>query len=68
MRDGSVTTADAALLAGVAPATIRSWVHRGLLEPERRWRRSNIFTVSAVWKAECLARNRDTTGSTRPRR
>lgn len=63
MSDGSVTTAEAALLAHVKPATIRSWVHRGLLTPERKWRGTNIFAVQDVWRAEALAFKRDTSGN-----
>ncbi|MHB1472394.1 MAG: MerR family DNA-binding transcriptional regulator [Dermatophilaceae bacterium] len=31
--DMLLTTADAAILAGVSEATIRSWQHRGILTP-----------------------------------
>jgi DNA-binding transcriptional MerR regulator len=60
--EGSVTVAEAALLAGVTKATIRSWVNRGLLTPERIWRGTNIFPIKDVWRAEAQARHRDTTG------
>lgn len=62
IHDPLVTTAQAAELHGVDPATIRSWASRGLLVAERRDGRSPLYRLSDVDSAEHLSRTRDTTG------
>lgn len=46
----TVTTDEAARLAGVSPATVRSWVLRGLLRPVRRGARPLRFHPEDVWR------------------
>ena len=62
IHDPLVTTAQAALLHGVAQATIRSWATRGLLVAEVHVGRSPLYRLSDVDEAEHLSRTRDTTG------
>jgi DNA-binding transcriptional MerR regulator len=64
IHDPLVTTAQAAFLHGVEPATIRSWASRGLLTAERRDGRSPLYRLSDVDEAEHLSRTRDNTGRT----
>lgn len=62
IHDPLVTTAQAALLHGVAQATIRSWAARGLMAPEGHDGRSPLYRLSEVDKAELKARQRDVSG------
>jgi DNA-binding transcriptional MerR regulator len=65
--DPLVTTAQAALLHGVAQATIRSWAARGLLTPERHVGKVPMYRLSDVDEAELKARQRDVSGRTTKR-
>lgn len=47
-----VTTDEAAVLAGVSPATIRSWVMRGDLEPMRRGAKPLRFRYDDVARVQ----------------
>lgn len=51
-----VTTAEAARLAGVAPATIRTWRTRGLLRPRGMRGRSVLHDPREVLLAERATR------------
>lgn len=64
IHDPLVTTAQAAHLHGVAPATIRSWAARGLLTAECRDGQAPLYRLSDVDEAEHLSRIRDATGRT----
>lgn len=46
-----ITAAEAAVLIGVEPSTVRSWVSRGHLTPTSRAPRPHLFTVGAVLDA-----------------
>lgn len=55
--DGFLTTAQAAELAGVSPATIRSWRNRGYLAPQGLDERNRpLHTREAIRAAERLVR------------
>jgi len=62
-----ITTADAAQLAGVAPATVRDWQRRGLLKARGRRGRSSLWAADDVLDAEVLAHRRDRSGRTMDR-
>lgn len=53
----TVTTEEAATLAGVAPATIRQWVVRGDLEPVRRGARPMRFAYDDVCRVQRAKRS-----------
>lgn len=57
-----VTTNQAAALHDVAPATVRSWVLRGLLHPFAKVEGVAFYRVEDVDRAEMLARQRDVSG------
>lgn len=48
----TVTTDEAAELAGVSPATIRGWVMQGLLEPVRRGAKPLRFAYDDVARVQ----------------
>lgn len=48
----TVTTEEAANFAGVSPATIRSWVMRGWLEPVRRGAKPLRFDYDEVARVQ----------------
>ena len=51
--DGFITTAQAAQMIGVKPPTIRSWRHRGWLEPQGLDERNRpLYTRQAIREAE----------------
>lgn len=54
----TITLDEAAEQLGISPATIRSWVLRGHLEPLNRGSRPLHFRASDVW--DCAARRRST--------
>lgn len=45
-------TATAAAAAGVTPATIRQWVHRGRLHPAGRLGRAHAFDIIDIWRLD----------------
>ena len=57
-----ITTTEAATLAGVTPATIRTWTRRGHLTPTGRTGRTNTYNPTDV--IQCEAARWDT-GRTR---
>lgn len=62
-----VTTNQAATLHDVSPATIRSWVLRGLLHPYAKVEGVSFYRVEDVDHAEMLARSRDVSGRSQKR-
>lgn len=48
----TVTTDEAAEIAGISPATVRSWVMRGWLEPVRRGAKPLRFRYEDVARAQ----------------
>lgn len=55
----TITTDEAAAMAGVSPVTIRSWVMRGLLEPMRRGARPLMFWPADVARVQRDLRSRE---------
>ncbi|SQI33800.1 translation initiation factor 2 infb [Rhodococcus coprophilus] len=54
-----ITTNEVAVLFGVAPSTVRSWIRRGHLTPVRRGNRGWLFKIGLVMiAADDRARNR----------
>lgn len=59
---GLLTTADAARLADVDPATIHSWRKRGHIRPAGRRGRVVLWRADDVLDAEAATHQRDVTG------
>ncbi|NNH21654.1 helix-turn-helix domain-containing protein [Pseudokineococcus marinus] len=62
-----LTTADAALLAGVSPATVRDWQRRGLLKARGRRGRSSLWAADDILDVEAQTFSRDCSGRTSTR-
>ena len=54
----TVTTEEAAQIAGVSPVTIRQWVRRGKLEPVQRGAKPLRFDYAEVARAQRESRPR----------
>lgn len=55
-----INTTDAARIAGVAAATIRSWKHRGLIEPSGLDDKGRpLYRLADIAKAERATRRRN---------
>jgi len=65
--DMLITTAQAAALHDVAPATIRDWRRRGILTPVATVAGRHLYRLRDVDEAEYVTRTRDTTGRARQR-
>ncbi|WP_107288564.1 helix-turn-helix domain-containing protein [Streptomyces sp. NBRC 110611] len=57
-RHRLLTTAEAAVVACVTPATVRKWVHRGYLRPIARYGNRNLYREDHVLRTERACRTR----------